>query len=121
MCTTKPILPKYPNYKRERVLLVTAIALGFALTPEIASATVLDNFGTALLGILNNVFLRSVAILAIMGAGLMALSGRIEWSKFLIVLLAVVIIFGAAGIVDYIQSQSATASVNDSAIYAHFA
>jgi type IV secretion system protein VirB2 len=113
--------PSQQMSKHQRWLFLAGLGLALGLVPELASATVLDNFGTALLGILNNTFLRSVAILAIMGAGLMALSGRIEWSKFLIVLLAVVIVFGAAGIVDYIKAQSATAALDTSAIYGHFA
>lgn len=74
-------------------------------------ANVLDNFGTALLGIMNSTFLRAVAILAIIGAGLLALSGRIQWTSFLIIMLGVVIIFGAAGIVDYIIANAGTGTV----------
>ena len=43
----------------------------------------LDNFGNAILGILNNTFLRAVAIAAVIGSGLMALSGRIRWMTFI--------------------------------------
>lgn len=95
--------------RHSTALLIAGTALAAALMPEIASAAPLDNFGTALLGILNSGFLRSVAIVALIGAGLMALSGRIQWMQFLTVLLAVVVVFGAAGIVDYIISSSGTA------------
>ena len=78
---------------------------------EPASANVLDNFGTAVLGILNNVFLRTVAIVAIIVTGVMALTGRMEWQRFLYVLLGVVIIFGAAGIVDFIKTNSTTVMI----------
>lgn len=94
-----------------RRIAVLALLCGLALAPELASANVLDNFGDAVLGILNNAFLRAVAIVAVIGAGLMALSGRIQWMTFIGVMLAVVIIFGSAGIVDYIVANSATAAL----------
>jgi type IV secretory pathway VirB2 component (pilin) len=81
------------------------------LAPETASANILDNFGTAMLNVLNNNFLRAVATIAVIGAGIMALSGRIQWMIFITVLLAVVVIFGAAGIVDYIQQNAAVSAL----------
>ena len=53
------------------------------------------------------------------GSGLMALSGRIQWMAFIVVMLAVVIIFGSAGIVDYIRDNSATAALGVVEIFAH--
>lgn len=93
---------------------IAALSLLAALTlaPEIASANVLDNFGEAILGILNNTFLRAIAIAAVIAAGLMALSGRIQWMSFISVMFAVVIIFGSAGVVDYIRDNSATAAID---------
>ena len=102
-----------------RHLVALSILLGLALVPEIAAANVLDNFGNAILGILNNTFLRAIAIVAVIGSGLMALSGRIQWMAFIVVMLAVVIIFGSAGIVDYIRDNSATAALGVVEIFAH--
>jgi type IV secretion system protein VirB2 len=99
-----------------RRIAALALLCGLALAPELASANVLDNFGNAILGILNNVFLRAVAIVAVIGSGLMALSGRIQWMTFISVMIAVVIIFGSAGIVDYIVANSATAALAPAAI-----
>ena len=109
--------PCYPSATRNLVAL--SILLGLALVPEIAAANVLDNFGNAILGILNNTFLRAIAIVAVIGSGLMALSGRIQWMAFIVVMLAVVIIFGSAGIVDYIRDNSATAALGVVEIFAH--
>lgn len=122
MFTTKSTLPTYPNLnqnRNRRVLVTLATIAALVLIAEPAAATVLDNFGNALLGILDNTFLRAIAILAVMGTGLMALSGRIEWTKFLTVLLAVVIVFGAAGIVDYIKTNAATAALNPAPLFLH--
>ena len=102
-----------------RHLVALSILLGLALAPEIAAANVLDNFGNAILGILNNTFLRALAIVAVIGSGLMALSGRIQWMAFIVVMLAVVIIFGSAGIVDYIRDNSATAALGVTQVFGH--
>lgn len=102
-----------------RHIAVFALLCGLSLAPELASANVLDNFGDAILGILNNTFLRAVAIAAVIGSGLMALSGRIQWMTFISVMLAVVIIFGSAGIVDYIKDNSATAALDPTSAVEH--
>jgi type IV secretory pathway VirB2 component (pilin) len=102
-----------------RNLVALSVLLGLALAPEIAAANVLDNFGNAILGILNNTFLRALAIVAVIGSGLMALSGRIQWMAFIVVMLAVVIIFGSAGIVDYIRDNSATAALGVAQVFGH--
>ncbi|MCF8002832.1 MAG: TrbC/VirB2 family protein [Chromatiaceae bacterium] len=97
-----------------RGIAALSLLAALALAPEIASANVLDNFGDAILGILNNTFLRAIAIAAVIAAGLMALSGRIQWMSFISVMFAVVIIFGSAGVVDYIRDNSATAAIDTS-------
>ena len=107
------------NVPVTREILVAALLCGLVLAPELAAANVLDNFGNAILGILNNTFLRAIAIVAVIGSGLMALSGRIQWMAFIVVMLAVVIIFGSAGIVDYIRDNSATAALGVVEIFAH--
>ena len=56
---------------------------------------------------------------AVIASGLMALSGRIQWMTFIGVMLAVVIIFGSAGIVDYIRDNSATAALDPAPVFAH--
>ena len=102
-----------------RNIALFSLLCGLALAPEIASANVLDNFGNAILGIFNNTFLRALAIVAVIGSGLMALSGRIQWMAFIVVMLAVVIIFGSAGIVDYIRDNSATVAVGVAPVFGH--
>ena len=104
-----------------RNIAIVALLCGLALAPEMAAANVLDNFGDAILGILNNTFLRAVAIAAVIGSGMMALSGRIQWMSFISVMIAVVIIFGSAGIVDYIKDNSATAALDPAPVFAHVA
>jgi type IV secretion system protein VirB2 len=90
--------------------LLAALVCVF-LVADPAHASVFDNFGQAVLEILNNTFMRVVAIIAVIVTGIMALTGRIEWLRFGYVLMGVVIVFGAAGIVDYIIDNSATAQI----------
>ena len=54
------------THAHKRTCLVFTMAL-LALAPEIASANILDNFGTAMLNVLNNNFLRAVATIAVIG------------------------------------------------------
>lgn len=98
----------YPQ--TNRTLLVMTVAMLW-LAPDIANATILDNFGEAVLDILNNNFLRAIGTVAVIGSGIMALQGRIQWMVFITVLLAVTVIFGAAGIVDYIRDNAATSAL----------
>ena len=102
------------NDATTRNIVLLSALFGLALAPEMAAANVLDNFANAILGILNSTFLRAVAIAAVIGAGLMALSGRVQWMTFI-----VVIIFGSAGIVDYIKDNSATAALDLAPVFEH--
>ena len=106
------------THAHKRTFLVFSMAL-LALAPEIASANILDNFGTAMLNVLNNNFLRAIATVAVIAAGIMTLNGRLQIMTFITVFLSVVIIFGAAGIVDYIQQNAAVSELMAPEIYAH--
>lgn len=87
---------------------VVATGLLFFGSTEMAQASVLDNFGNAVLDILNSTFLRVIAIIAVIMVGLGALSGRLEWSKAIWVIGGVVIVFGATGIVDFFIDNAGT-------------
>ncbi len=91
-------------------VILVALVVGLLAGAEPSHATVLDNFGTAVLGILNNTFLRTAAIAAVIICGVLALGGHMAWRTVLIVLAGIVVVFGAPGIVDYIRDQSTTAS-----------
>lgn len=103
-------LAKTPLTMQVATPLFAALVCVF-LVAEPANASVFDNFGQAVLDILNNTFMRVVAIIAVIVTGIMALTGRVEWLRFGYVLMGVVIVFGAAGIVDYIIDNSATAQI----------
>lgn len=74
--------------------------------PNLAFANFLDKFGTALLSILNNNFVTSLAVVAIIAFGIASLRGVIAWATFLYVLLGTTIIFAAPRIVTFIQANT---------------
>jgi len=75
---------------------------------EPASANVLDNLADTVLAILNNKFIRVMAIVAVMAVGFAAFTGRMDWGKGAMVMFGIVIVFGAAGIVDYVIANAGT-------------
>lgn len=85
-----------------------SIGLLWAGTYEQAHANLFDNLGQAILDILNNTFLRVLAIIAVIVVGIRALKGQMDWSTAIFVIIAIVIIFGAAGIVDFIIDNAGT-------------
>ncbi len=105
------VFPTETSLKMQIATPLFAALVCVLLVSEPAHASVFDNFGQAVLDILNNTFMRVVAIIAVIVTGIMALSGRVEWLRFAYVLMGVVIVFGAAGIVDYIIDNSATAQI----------
>lgn len=74
--------------------------------PNLAFANFLDRFGTALLSILNNNFVTSLAVVAIIGFGIASLRGIVAWATFLYILLGITFIFGAPRIVSFIQANT---------------
>lgn len=54
----------------------------------------------AVIDFLNSGFTRALAIIAVIGFGIGGLSGRIDWSRALQIIIAILIIFGSAAIVD---------------------
>ena len=61
-----------------------------------AIATGLQN----LINLLNGGVARSIAVIAVIGFGIGALTGRIDWTRALQVIIAIGIIFGATTLVD---------------------
>lgn len=75
------------------ILAITNPALAQDLSPV---TTMLETIITALTGPIG----RGIAVLALVGAGLMMFFGRLNWPVFLAILVGVVLIFSAETIVD---------------------
>lgn len=95
-----------PNHTNLKVaaLIVLMIAL-----PQTAMAQ--DLFGTGgtfinnVLAFLNGGFARSVAIIAVIGLGLSAVFGRFDLKRALWAIFGIILIFGAAALVDGISTS----------------
>ena len=77
------------------------ILLGLFL-PELALAAPWDSAATKVLEIFTGGLSRTIAIIAVIACGIAAVAGRLSWDWAVKVIVGIVLIFGAASIVDYI-------------------
>jgi type IV secretion system protein VirB2 len=84
-------------------LMVTALLV----LPEVALAAPWDDTAQKILEIFTGGLSRTVAIVAVIGCGIMALAGKLQWSWAINIVLGIVLIFGGATIVDYFISAIA--------------
>lgn len=81
------------------------VALTSLLSAEPAFAQAnLESFGNAVLGLLTNGLLRTVAILALIAAGFGWLTGRVNTGALVTVIIGIAIIFSAPWIVDQLNT-----------------
>lgn len=95
-----------PRQRRvsRQLSLFSLAALTSLLAAEPAFAqTNLESFGTAVLNLLSNGLLRTVAILALIAAGFGWLTGRVNTGALVTVIIGIAIIFSAPWIVDQLQ------------------
>jgi len=96
--------------QRKSQVFMTVFALSLMMTADAAFAGVggagnaIANGLQALIDFLNGGVARSIAIIAVMGFGIGALTGRIDWTRALQVILSIGIIFSAAILVDMFRS-----------------
>ncbi len=91
-----------------RWVVLCVVALMLFLASDAALAQTTDAFATSALGTalqnlvftLNGTVARSLAIVAVIGTGIAALTGRMEWSKSMVVVLGVGLIFSATALIN---------------------
>lgn len=84
--------------------MLALVALSMVVSPDPAFAqTNLESFGTAVLGLLSNGLLRTIAIIALIAAGLGWLTGRVNTGSLVTVIIGIAIIFSAPWIVDQLN------------------
>lgn len=81
--------------------LMAAGILAFALMPELAMAEPWDEGAQKVMGIFTGGLARTLAIIAVIACGVMALAGKLRWDWAINIILGIVLIFGASTIVDY--------------------
>lgn len=87
---------------RRNAYVMAAVALcTVGLMPEAAWAAPWDTMGTQVIAIFTGGLTRSIAILAVIGCGIAAAAGKLQWSWAISIVFGIVLIFGSAAIVDY--------------------
>lgn len=77
--------------------------LAFALVlPEAAMAEPWDDAADEVLAIFTGGLTRTLAVIAIIVSGILAMFGKMQWSWVVNIVIGIVLIFGGAAIVDYI-------------------
>lgn len=87
-------------------LIALCIGLFMAFMPEIAFASPWDGAANKVLEIFTGGLTRTIAIIAVIACGIAALAGKLSWDWAIKIIIGIVLIFGAASIVDYVISAS---------------
>jgi type IV secretory pathway VirB2 component (pilin) len=86
---------------------MAVLSLGaVALAPEMAMAAPWDSAATNVLAIFTGGLTRTLAIIAVIACGIAAIAGKLSWDWAIKIIVGIVLIFGAAAIVDYVIAAS---------------
>ena len=91
--------------KHKRLLEKLMILLAFAavlMIPETAMAAPWDSTATKILDIFTGGLTRTIAIISVIACGIAAIAGKLSWDWAIKIIVGIILIFGAASIVDYI-------------------
>lgn len=105
MKTKSIYLTQQEAASRLNIVLFILISV-FAFLPEMAIAAPWDGGANAVLNALNGGILRTIAIIAVIGCGIAALAGKLQWSWAINIIIGIVLVFGAATIVDYFSNAA---------------
>lgn len=87
------------NNKITAVIVLAALFMAF---PEIAAAAPWDSAADKVLAIFTGGLTRTLAIIAVIACGIAAIAGKLSWDWAIKIIIGIVLIFGAAAIVDYV-------------------
>jgi type IV secretory pathway VirB2 component (pilin) len=96
----------HPDAGKLRTAAFIALAL-LTLMPEMALAAPWDNVAQNVLDMFTGGLTRTIAIIAVIGCGIAALAGKLQWSWAINIILGIVLIFGGATFVDYMIAAAA--------------
>lgn len=83
------------------------LVMGFVtLMPEMALAAPWDSAASQVLAIFTGGLTRTLAIIAVIACGIAAIAGKLSWDWAIKIIVGIVLIFGAAAIVDYVIAAS---------------
>jgi len=81
-------------------LVMLALALA-AFMPDVAMAAPWDGAANQVLALLTGGLTRTLAIVAVIACGIAAIAGKLSWDWAIKIIVGIVLIFGAAAIVDF--------------------
>ena len=91
------------EHKRLLEKLMILLAFGAVLVmPETAMAAPWDTTATKILDIFTGGLTRTIAIISVIACGIAAIAGKLSWDWAIKIIVGIILIFGAASIVDYI-------------------
>ena len=93
--------PSGPTTAR-RWLLWSCLLGVWACVPELAYAAPWDSAASSVLAIFTGGLTRTIAIIAVIACGIAAIAGKLSWDWAIKIIVGIVLVFGAATIVDYI-------------------
>ena len=96
------------NQRTTRFVLTSALVCLVALEPTIAAATAgggaafgnIEGVATRILSFMTGTFGRTVATIAVVVLGMMAMFGKLAWDHAIKVIFGIAIVFGAASVID---------------------
>lgn len=92
-----------------KYFLFLGILMIMTALPETAQAQALfdsgTNFLTALQNLLTNTWARIIAIIAVIGLGILWMTGRLAWGVAASIIGGIILVFGAPAIVDSIAGS----------------
>lgn len=113
-CAMSAIEHEQQAKRLTKFVLTTAFVSLVAFEPSIAAATAtLGNIETVagtILTALTGTFSRTIATIAVVVLGLMAMFGKLAWDHALKVIFGIALVFGAASIVTAIGGAGSTAN-----------
>lgn len=98
---------KTAENKRTLAVMTVLVVGAVALAPGLAMAAPWDSAASSVLAIFTGGLARTLAIIAVIALGIMGIAGKLSWDAAIKVIIGIVLIFGAASIVDYMISASA--------------
>ena len=91
------------EHKKRLEKLMILLAMGAVwVMPETAMAAPWDSTATQILGIFTGGLTRTIAIISVIACGIAAIAGKLSWDWAIKIIVGIILIFGAASIVDYI-------------------
>ena len=93
---------RYEHSKLLGKLLILLALSAVVMIPETAFAAPWDTTATKILDIFTGGLTRTIAIIAVIACGIAAIAGKLSWDWAIKIIVGIMLIFGAASIVDYI-------------------